>query len=269
MSQLVPTGSAICPRLLLYTSPIVPPQILPRTASPHCSSSNILLQLIEEVVEEGRGEGFVGDEVEGGLRVEAVVLDALVEGVSESMEVAGASSSISEREVTNDVADYTTEWLNQTSSLVSKLLMTSLVSKLLMTLLITAVSSKYVSVYEFLSSMNSCALLTNHFKELNEVDRILIFGGSASVESTLEKWKEYNKQQQQLISEGDGIEVIHKFPVLQHFHFGKLVCTKYCYTVMYSIQLQGYGNQAYFSQHRALDHVLAIQKVGLYWMTSK
>ncbi|KAL1321800.1 hypothetical protein HN51_066690 [Arachis hypogaea] len=37
-------------------------------------------------------------------------------------------------------------------------------------------------------------------------------GGSDSVESTLEKWKEYNKQQQQLISEGDEVEVIHKVP---------------------------------------------------------
>ncbi|XLR42245.1 hypothetical protein HN51_020439 [Arachis hypogaea] len=37
-------------------------------------------------------------------------------------------------------------------------------------------------------------------------------GGSDSVESTLEKWKEYNKQQQQLISERDGVEIIHKVP---------------------------------------------------------
>ncbi|QHN75802.1 uncharacterized protein DS421_19g638430 [Arachis hypogaea] len=51
-----------------------------------------------EVVEEGRGEGFVGDEVEGGFRFEAVVLDALAEGVAKSMEVVGASSSIGVRE---------------------------------------------------------------------------------------------------------------------------------------------------------------------------
>ncbi|KAL4289308.1 hypothetical protein AHAS_Ahas19G0373200 [Arachis hypogaea] len=37
--------------------------------------------------------------IEGGFRVEAVVLDALVEGVAESMEVADASSSIGEREM--------------------------------------------------------------------------------------------------------------------------------------------------------------------------
>ncbi|RYR17168.1 hypothetical protein Ahy_B03g061950 isoform B [Arachis hypogaea] len=37
---------------------------------------------LKEVVEEGRGEGFIGDEVDDGLRVEAVVLDALVEDVA-------------------------------------------------------------------------------------------------------------------------------------------------------------------------------------------
>ncbi|QHO45345.1 uncharacterized protein DS421_6g178210 [Arachis hypogaea] len=46
------------------------------------------------VVEEGRGEGFVIDEVEGGLRVEAVVLDALVEGVMESMKVAALPAAL-------------------------------------------------------------------------------------------------------------------------------------------------------------------------------
>ncbi|XLT71782.1 hypothetical protein HN873_028208, partial [Arachis hypogaea] len=39
----------------------------------------------------------IGDEVEGGFRVETIVLDAFVEGVAESMEVASASSSIGER----------------------------------------------------------------------------------------------------------------------------------------------------------------------------
>ncbi|KAL4382085.1 hypothetical protein HN51_005674 [Arachis hypogaea] len=42
----------------------------------------------------------VQDQIEGGRTgVEAVVLDALVEGVAESMEVAGASNSIGEREI--------------------------------------------------------------------------------------------------------------------------------------------------------------------------
>ncbi|MED6156531.1 hypothetical protein PIB30_015184 [Stylosanthes scabra] len=37
-------------------------------------------------------------------------------------------------------------------------------------------------------------------------------GGSDSVENTLEKWKEYNRQQQQLISGGNGVEGVHKVP---------------------------------------------------------
>nr|XP_025655679.1 zinc finger CCCH domain-containing protein 18-like [Arachis hypogaea] len=52
--------------------------------------------------ESASGVASVGDEVESGFRVEAVVLDALVEDVAESIEVAGASSNIGEREPRKD-----------------------------------------------------------------------------------------------------------------------------------------------------------------------
>ncbi|RYR14567.1 hypothetical protein Ahy_B04g071177 [Arachis hypogaea] len=62
--------------------------------------------------------------------------------------------------------------------------------------------------------------ILNNNKKTETIPRILVFaveigdrvGDALEVESILEKWKEYNKQQQQLISEGDEVEVIHKVP---------------------------------------------------------